>query len=84
MKGLQFEIENKDFSGRGAALCPNEFITVLDEFKHHYTGETMRYIRVERSGYVTGSSVVEYQTVNEIQFNILWAKCIKVWREEMK
>lgn len=84
MKGLQFEIEEKNFSGRETVLCPNKFITVLDEFKHHYTGETVRYIRVEWAGFVTGASVVEYQTVNEIQFGILWNKCIKVWREGTK
>ena len=83
MKGLQFEIEDKNYAGKETVLHPREFITVLDEFKHHYTGETIRHIRREMKGYVTGASIVEYQTLNEIQFKILWSKCVKVCREGM-
>lgn len=54
------------------------FITVLDTFKHHYTGDTMRYIRIETRGAVgAGGSLVVYETVDEERWNQLRKRRVK-------
>lgn len=40
------------------------FITVLDKFEHHFTGETVYEIRIEQVG-VLGSSLAERKYVTE-------------------
>lgn len=35
------------------------FITILEEFKHHYTGETIRVIRLEYVLPETGDAVID-------------------------
>lgn len=46
------------------------FVTVLDEFTHHYSGETMFHIRLEFMW--CGNAKVEYQTVDkEVMFDML-------------
>ena len=47
------------------------YITVRNVFTHHFTGETMRDIRVETYGEVTGHGFAEYKTVNEWEFEEL-------------
>ena len=41
------------------------YITVLDKFYHHYTKETMRYIRREWVLPVSGCGDADYQVVDE-------------------
>ena len=45
----------------------NRFVTILDEFTHHYTKEKMYYIRIEflYKGSLANYSMVEYKTVGE-------------------
>jgi len=44
-----------------------KFITVIDEFTHHFTGETMRYCRIESVGFM-GHSFAEYKMLDGDQF----------------
>ena len=54
------------------------FVTVLDEFVHHYTGTKMCYVRLEHDGTfgLGGKPIpfVEYKTVTEDQMADMLAK----------
>lgn len=58
----QFEyIESQSwFNDRPVPTC----ITILDKFTHHYSYETMYYIRIEQIG-CYGGSLVKYNTISE-------------------
>lgn len=47
------------------------YVKVLDEFQHHFTGETMRYLRLETYGQIFGHGFAEYMVANEQQFEDL-------------
>ena len=54
------------------------FVTVLDVFEHHYTGDKMFHIRIEHDGTFgfggTPSSFAEYKVVTESQMVEMLAK----------
>lgn len=43
------------------------YVRVLDTFEHHYTKETMRRVRIDYV--VDGKAYVEYQLLDEVDFN---------------
>lgn len=47
------------------------YITVCSVFTHHFTGETMRCIRRETFGEVTGHGFADWEIVNQWQFEEL-------------
>ena len=51
-----------------------EYITVLDKFYHHYTRETIRYIRIENILSITGAANVTYKAVDENEWKDILAK----------
>lgn len=44
-----------------------KYVTVLDQFEHHYTRITMYHVRIEYIGFVVGYPMVEYATWTEQQ-----------------
>lgn len=60
----QFEYLETLFGVKGHPNVPH-FITILDEFVHHYNGAKMFHIRIESVGYFTASPRVEYKTITE-------------------
>lgn len=66
----QFEYKEEDrFVEEG---FQRKFLTVLDEFEHHYTGEKMYHVRLE---YVTDAlhlPVVEYETLTYDEYDTLF------------
>lgn len=63
MSPVGFEIIAKD--GNPA------YVTVCSVFIHHFTKETMRCIRTETFGEVTGYGFADYEIVNEWEFEEL-------------
>lgn len=61
MERESFEIKSFGGSSDGHFV----YVTVVDKFYHHYTKETMRYIRMETVGSVTGVAMAQYKMVNE-------------------
>lgn len=65
LKQFEYKEENR-FTESGVS---HKFLTVLDEFKHHYTGDMMFYVREE---YVTDHlnlPVVEYRTLTSDEYD---------------
>jgi len=61
----QFEYIDSLYIGKERKEVP-KFVTILDEFEHHYTGIKMYRIRIEYASYITESyPVVEYETLQE-------------------
>lgn len=54
----------------------HEFITVIEEFQHFYTKETMRVIRIEFVGSIFGAAYAKTEIVNEKEFERLLASKI--------
>ena len=60
-------------------FCPiqkaPEFVTVLEEFEHHYTGTKMYRVRVEYDGTFGFNTnphpVVDYKTVSEAELSVM-------------
>lgn len=50
------------------------FITVLDQFEHHYTKDMMYHIRIESVDKWTRTPIVEYKTVTEDYLNNILSK----------
>lgn len=63
MSLLQFEIVNADGSLSS--------VKVFDIFVHHYTRETMRYLRIESLKPYSVHGTAEYIVVNEEEFEEL-------------
>ena len=53
-----------------------EYITVLDKFYHHYTKETMRYIRIEFVLPVSMRADAHYTIVDEKEWKGILARRI--------
>lgn len=54
------------YTSLGTVMKERRFVTVLDEFEHHYSGEKFYHIRIEYiSTYIEGMPVVEYETVDQ-------------------
>ena len=64
---LQFE-----FGTNGIAYG---FVKVIDIFQHHFTGETMRHIRMDRIDR-EGRAYSEFHVYNEAEYKALVAKRI--------
>lgn len=63
METLKFE--RKTLEGE------RQYIKVIDTFKHHFTKEKMRQIRIETVGIVFGRGYAEIKIVNEKDFERL-------------
>ena len=60
----QFEFLEREWSLKDKPEIP-KFVTILDRFEHHYNHEVMYYVRIEYTGYIFNSSMVEYETIKE-------------------
>lgn len=64
---FEFAIDGEEVSG---------FVKVLDIFEHHFTGETMRQIRVDYMD-EDGKAATYTDILNEEEYKLLVAKRIK-------
>ena len=51
------------------------FVQVHNTFKHHYTGETMRYVQLDWMD--RGSAVTTFETFNEAEFKRMYEARVK-------
>ena len=49
-----------------------EFVEVINTCKHHYTNESMRFVRIHRM--VDGVAKMEYTFINENEWNRMLAR----------
>lgn len=78
MIGQQFEYAEVQYHFVDRPVV-KKFVTVLDEFAHHYSGKIMRYCRIEHIGSICGVDMVEYIVIDEDRFGwMLENKCVEV------